>query len=85
MYSYLKLSLNNVDKDTIMIEKVIMKHCPSDASDNCIITLSLLFCTFLQKNIVNLKDYEFYAGQQNLSNRNMMFSEKNLLLFQENN
>ena len=76
LYSCLKLSLNNVDKDTITIEKVSMKHCPSDASDNCIITLALLFCTFLQKNIVDLKDYDFYAGQENLSYRNMTFSEK---------
>ena len=74
LYSCLKLSLNNVDKETITIEKVNINRCP-ERSENCVITLALLFCTFLQKSIVELKDYDA-VGEQGLSYRNMKFSEQ---------
>ena len=61
-----RMYYSNVNKNVITIEKLninsdpALNYCPQNISTNCIITLCLLFCTFIEPKTIELKDCDCF-------------------------
>ena len=62
-----RMYYSNVNKNVITIEKLninsdpMLNYCPQNVSSNCIITLCLLFCTFIEPKTIELKDCDCFV------------------------
>ena len=62
-----RMYYSNVNKNVITIEKLninsdpTLNYCPQNISTNCIITLCLLFCTFIEPKTIELKDCDCFV------------------------
>ena len=58
---------SNIDRNVITIENININNnpslnfCPQNVSDNCVITLCLLLCTFCEPKTIELRDCDCFV------------------------